>query len=159
MLIKSRYILLIVAFFCITNLIFGQESRQSGNPSYDNELANKVGADDLGMRNYILVILKTGPKRVPDGKERDEMFAGHFANIKRLADEGKLVLAGPFDGAEGWRGLFIFAVPDIGEAKKLTETDPVIIKGEMTAEYRKWYGTAALMLVGDIHEKISKKKF
>ncbi len=92
------------------------------------------------------------------GKEREEMFAGHFANMKRLAAEGKLALAGPFDGVDGWRGLFIFAVKDIEEAKQLTATDPVIIKGEMIAEYHKWYGSAALMEVARIHDTLSEKK-
>src|SRR5688572_15561110 len=48
-------------------------------PAYDPALAQKVGADARGMRKYVLVILKTGPTRVPDGPERDAMFAGHFA--------------------------------------------------------------------------------
>jgi uncharacterized protein YciI len=30
-----------------------------------------------------------------DKEARQKMFAGHFANIKRLAAEKKLVLAGP----------------------------------------------------------------
>ena len=77
-------------------------------------------------------------------------------NIKRLAAEGKLAVAGPFDGVDGWRGLFIFAVKDIEEAKQLTATDPVIIKGEMVAEYHKWYGSAAMMDVGRIHDTLSK---
>ncbi len=68
-------------------------------------------------------------------------------------------MAGPFDGAEGWRGLFIFAVSDIDEAKKLTATDPVIINGEMVAEYHKYYGSAALILVNDTHTKITKKAY
>ena len=104
-------------------------------PAFDAELAKAVGADDYGMRRYVLVVLKTGPTPMPAGKERDEMFKGHFANINRLAAEGKIALAGPFDGVNGWRGLFVFAVPDIEEAKRLTATDPVISSGEMVAEY------------------------
>ena len=46
---------------------------------------------------------------------------------------------------------------DIEEARKLVATDPVIIKGEMTAEYHKYYGSAALMLVGKAHEKLVRK--
>lgn len=126
-------------------------------PEYDEALARSLGADEYGMRNYVLVILKTGPNRVPDGPERDEMFRGHFANMQRLAGEGKLALAGPLDGVDGWRGLFVMAVPDIEEAKKLAATDPVIIKGEMVAEYHKYYGSAALMTVGDLHKRIAKK--
>ena len=126
--------------------------------AYDAELARSLGADENGMKRYILVILKTGPNKVPAGPERDEMFKGHFANMNRLSAAGKLALAGPFDGVEGWRGLFIFAVTDIAEAKALVATDPVIIKGEMVAEYHAYYGSAALMLVRDAHDRIAKKR-
>lgn len=128
-------------------------------PHYDAELAKKLGADDYGMRQYVLVILKTGPKSMPKGKERDAMFAGHFANMKRLVGEGKLALAGPLDKVDGWRGLFILSVTDIEEAKKLVATDPVIINGEMIAEYHKYFGSAGLMMVSETHEKIAKKSF
>src|SRR5258706_7109810 len=67
-------------------------------PKYDAELAKKLGADERGMKNYVLIILKTGPNDATiKGKERDDIFAGHFANIARLADEGKLAVAGPFE--------------------------------------------------------------
>jgi uncharacterized protein YciI len=125
---------------------------------YDAALAKRLGADEHGMRHYVLVILKTGPKRMPEGKERDAMFAGHFANIGRLAKEGKLAVAGPFsDDPAGWRGLFVFAVDDVDEARRLTETDPVIRNGEMVAEYHSWYGSAATMLVAELHEKLTPK--
>ncbi len=123
---------------------------------YDAELAASVGADDYGMRKYVLVVLKTGPTPAPAGKERDAMFKGHFANMKRLAAEGKLAVAGPLDGVDGWRGLFIMAVPEIEEAKRLVATDPVITKGEMVAEYHRYYGSAALMLVNEHHNKVAK---
>jgi len=123
---------------------------------YDAALAERVGANDNGMRQYVLVILKTGPNRVPDGEERDAMFRGHFANMKRLAEAGQLAYAGPLDGADGWRGLFIIAVTDIETAKEIVATDPVIIKGEMVAEYHKHFGSAALMLVNEMTAKVAK---
>jgi uncharacterized protein YciI len=128
-------------------------------PAYDETLARSVGADEMGMRRYVFVLLKTGPNKMPAGAERDAMFKGHFANMKRLSDEGKLVLAGPYDGVDGWRGMFVFAVPTIPEAKQLTETDPVLVHGEMVAEYHTYYGSAALMLVREAHDKVAKKKF
>lgn len=129
------------------------------NPAYDAALAQSLGADDLGMRRYVLVILKTGPTPLPQGPERNEMFKGHFANINRLAAEGKLAVAGPLDGVEGRRGIFILAVADIDEARRHVGTDPVIAKGEMVAEYHAYYGSAGLMLVNATHEKVAKKKF
>ena len=128
-------------------------------PVFDAALAERVGADERGMRRYVLVILKTGPTRVPDGPERDAMFAGHFANMERLAKEGKLALAGPFaKDPDGWRGLFVFAVTDIEEARALTATDPVIVKGEMVAEFHPWYGSAAVMTIPETHERVTPPK-
>lgn len=133
---------------------FGQAAVEKA--PYDAALARSVGADENGMRAYVLVVLKTGPNKVPAGPERDAMFKGHFANMGRLSAEGKLALAGPFDGVDGWRGLFILAVSDIEEAKQITATDPVIASGEMVAEFHKYYGSAALMLVRHEHDKVTK---
>ncbi len=135
------------------------EAPTATTSKFDAELAKSVGADDYGMKKYVLVVLKTGPKQMPKGEQRDAMFKGHFANMKRLADEKKLAVAGPFDGADGWRGLFILAVADIEEAKKIVATDPVIINGEMIAEYHKLFASAAMMLVPEGHGKVAKKSF
>lgn len=125
-------------------------------PRYDAELASSLGADERGMRSYVLVILKTGPKNIEDKAERAKIFEGHFANMGRLAAEKKLVLAGPLDGKEGRRGIFVMATPDIEEAKRHVATDPVIISGLMEADYHKLYGSAALMMVNEVHDKIKK---
>lgn len=129
------------------------------NPEFDAAAAKRLGADAMGMRNYVLVILKTGPKKMAPGAARDAMFAGHFANIKRLSEEGQLVVAGPSDGVDGWRGIFIFAVADVAAAKALTETDPVLVNGEMVAEYHKIYNSAALMDIPTLHKKSAEKVF
>lgn len=159
----SKLALLTAALALLSLLNESASAQNAGaalaNPAYDEELAHTVGADERGMKSYVLVILKTGPNKVPAGAERDEMFSGHFANMTRLSAEGKLALAGPLDGVDGWRGLFILAVSEIEEAKKLVATDPVVIKGEMSAEYHKYYGSAALMLVRDAHKKVARKQF
>lgn len=127
-------------------------------PQYDAALAQSLGADERGMRPYVFVILKTGPKNVEDKAERAKIFEGHFANMGKLASEKKLVFAGPLDGKEGRRGIFVIATPDIEEAKRYVATDPVISSGLMEAEYHKLYGSAALMMVNDVHNKIQKKQ-
>ena len=128
-------------------------------PAYDAELARRYGADERGMRPYVLVVLKTGPTPVTDPEKRKAMFAGHFANMERLGQEGKLVLAGPFEkNADGWRGLFVFAVPDVEQARALVATDPVVSNGEMVPEFHPWYGTAAVMAINEIHPKLQPPK-
>lgn len=146
---------------CLAGLDCGTAEAATENiatvaPTYDRALAERLGADERGMRAYVLVILKTGPTRVPDGEKRNEMFAGHFANMDRLSKAGKLVLAGPFtDDPDKWRGLFVFAAADVDEAKRLVDTDPVIVNGEMVAEYHRWYGSAATMMLPEIHDKLT----
>lgn len=152
-------IAILLAIFVFSIIGLAQNKSDTKNSNFDGELAKKLGADKMGMKHYILVILKTGPTNVPAGKERDEIFKGHFANIHRLADEGKLAIAGPFDETNGWRGMFIFNVETIEDAKKLTETDPVVKSGLMTPEFHKLYCSAALMEVNDIHQKIAETNF
>ena len=157
---KDIWRMLVLAGFMLAMAIsISAQDTLSGapkNPKFDAELAKKLGADKMGMKNYVLVLLKTGPKNIPQGKERDEIFKGHFANIHRLAGEGKLVVAGPFDGEGGWRGMFIFNVTTVEDAKALTATDPVVKSGLMVPEYHKLYCSAALMEVGGIHERIAQ---
>lgn len=131
---------------------------QDAPAAYDAAKAQAWGANDQGMRAYTFVLLKTGPKRMPAGPERDAMFKGHFANIQRLANEGLLVYAGPLDGVDGWRGLFIFATADLEAARQAVETDPVVVNGEMVAELHKHYGSAALVGVNDQHKRLIKPK-
>ncbi len=129
-------------------------------PTFDPALAQKLGADARGMKNYVLCILRTGPKDASiQGKEREEIFAGHFANINRLADEGKLAVAGPFGkNDKGYRGIYIFNVATIAEAEKLVVLDPAVKGGVFIPELIPWYGSAALMTVSETHKKLQKPK-
>lgn len=137
--------------------VFAQTPKPPESPTIDAQLAKRLGADERGMKSYVMVILKTGPAKVEAGKERDEIFKGHFANIMRLAKEGKLVVAGPFDDNNDWRGMFIFNVTTVEEAKALTDTDPVVKSGVMVPEFHKLYCTAALMEINGIHERIAQQ--
>lgn len=151
---KPIRISLFVALLCVGAIV------TAGEPAYDAELAKKLGADERGMKTYVLCILKTGPKDAEiKGDERKEIFAGHFANIGRLADEGKLAVAGPFGkNDKTYRGLYIFNVPTIEEAEKLVTLDPAVKAGVFVPELTLWYGSAAMMVVNDTHKKIEKPK-
>jgi uncharacterized protein YciI len=154
---KRASLAICLAMFFSMQAAFAQSEPAAPLPQYDAELAKSLGGNDSGMRSYVLVILKTGPNKVAEGPARTKMFEGHFANMQRLAAEKKLAFAGPLDGALGRRGIFIMATPDIEQAKNYVATDPVIVSGEMVAEYHKLFGSAALMMVNDVHNKIRKK--
>lgn len=150
-------IALLAIFIVSTTSVFAQAPEKPTNPNYDSALAKKLGADERGMREYIMCFLKTGPLTVEDPAKLAELRKGHFGMIGRLAKEGKLILAGPFTDGGEFRGIYLFDVKTIEEAKKLTETDPSIKEGLFKVEFIKWYGSAALMQVNDTHGKIAKK--
>ena len=119
-------------------------------------LAQEVGADDYGMRTYVMALLKSGPNRSADSLSRATLQRAHLDNIIRLAKEGKLVLAGPFlDGGE-IRGIYVFAVENLEEAKTLTETDPAVQAGSLIMELHPWYGAAGLMKLEEIQKQITR---
>jgi uncharacterized protein YciI len=125
---------------------------------YDAALAAKLGADERGMKMFVMCILKTGPNDSSiKGKERDDIFAGHFANINNLAEQGKLAVAGPFEKNDRtYRGLYIFNVSTIAEAEKLVVLDPAVKAGIFVPELTLWYGSAAMMTINDVHKRITK---
>jgi uncharacterized protein YciI len=125
---------------------------------YDSLFAKKLGADDYGMRQYVMAFLKAGPNRSQDSIERTKLQRGHLDNITRLAEEGKLVLAGPFLDDGELRGIYIFDVKTIEEAELLTKTDPAIQAGSLIMELKPWYGSAGLKELNNIHKKISKNE-
>ena len=143
-------------FFCLALPAFAQTT----NPNYDSTLAKTLGADEYGMKMYIMVLLKTGPKTEEDKVKRDSLFAGHLANISRLAELNKLAVAGPFGKNDaGLRGIFILNVSTVEAADELLQTDPAIAAGLLLPELYPWYGSAALPQYLKDHDKVWKTKF
>lgn len=151
-------ILLIVIAFSITN--YGQTAtkKSPSKKTYDAKLAKRLGADEMGMKTYVFAMLKRGKIKFDDTK-RQELINGHLKNIGRLAEEGKLVLAGPFMDDADWRGIYIFNVKTVEEAQKLVETDPAINAGVFEFELHPWYGSATLTEIMKMHKTIQKKDF
>lgn len=128
--------------------------------AFDPALAERLGADDYGMRRYVLAILKSGPTQMEAGPERDALFAGHMATIQRLAGEGKLAVAGPFGPNDlEFRGIFVLNVATVDEARALVENDPTVQAGVFVVELLPWYGSAALGVVNETHSRIQRRSF
>ncbi len=151
---KTIITILLFMFFAIWT------NGQTTNPKYDSTLAIKLGADEYGMKNYILVMLKTGSNKTTDKVMIDSCFNGHMANINRLVYLEKLIVAGPLDkNDKTYRGIFILNVSTIEEANTLLQTDPAVKEKLLEAELYKWYGSAALSEYLDASDKIWKKNF
>ncbi|MBK9285806.1 MAG: hypothetical protein IPM51_16035 [Sphingobacteriaceae bacterium] len=146
-------------YFAIILLLTCFVSNAQENKNYDATLAKKLGADDYGMKQYVMAFLKKGPNRTQDSATAAKLQSAHLANINRMAQNGELVVAGPFLDEGEIRGIYIFNVETIEAGKKLTESDPAIQAGRLIMELHPWYGSAALMQVNDTHNKIQKKDF
>ena len=132
---------------------------QNTNPKFDQALATSLGADEYGMKSYVLVILKSGSNKTTNKDTLNLLFRGHMSNIQRLAEQKKLVIAGPLgNNDKNYRGIFIFNVKTLAEAKELLITDPAVQQKLFDAEMYEWYGSAALPEYLKTHEKIEKTK-
>ncbi|HMW39748.1 MAG: YciI family protein [Saprospiraceae bacterium] len=126
---------------------------------FDQALADSLGADAYGMRNYYLVMLRTGPAVIEDKSIRDSLFRGHMNNISQLAESGQLVVAGPLAANSlQYRGLFIFKCSSEEEVRALLQADPTIEAKLFDADIIRWYGSAALPCYLPYHRKIEKTR-
>ncbi|WP_419868988.1 YciI family protein [Chryseobacterium sp. CT-SW4] len=126
---------------------------------FNEELATSLGADQYGMKAYTMVMLTTGTAKIEDQSKKDELMKGHLNNIGRLADEGKVVVAGPFleKNKQNFRGMFIFNTGSKEEAEKWVKTDPAVQAGIFSYEIFSWYGSAALPLYLKHHKEIARE--
>lgn len=152
---------IVLILFLATILFMSCQTKNESNNAVTKtkDLATELGADDYGMKNYVIAFLKRGPYRDQDSTEAANLQRAHMDNINRLANEGFLIVAGPFLDDGEIRGIYIFNVSSIEEAEALTKTDPAIQAGRLEMELHPWYGSAALMKVNEMHQKLAKKEF
>ena len=112
------------------------------HPWWSEDVYKKAATSPLTMETVYFGFLKKGPNR----KERDdknpevqELQKAHLANINRLAETKKLVMAGPFGDDGDYRGIFVFRVGSLKEAQDLTATDPMIKIDRLRVDLHPWH--------------------
>ena len=121
---NNIFSILLILFLCPYLSVF-VHAQEEDKPKYE-------------MKTYQMVFLYKGENRNQDSLEVEKIQAGHMANIQRLADEGKLIVAGPFLDDKDLRGIFIFDSESEVEVKASVETDPAIIAGRLRYEIHPW---------------------
>ena len=99
----------------------------------------KKPTEPIKLTTAYLGLLTRGAKWTPEKTPAtEELQKAHMANINRLAEMKKLVVAGPFGDDGNLRGIFVFKVASIEEAKALAETDPAVIAGRLAIDMHPW---------------------
>jgi uncharacterized protein len=118
--------------------VFAQESKKA-----ESEAAQ--APPKIEMTTYYVGLLYRGPKWSPEETEERKLIQeGHMAHIGKMADSGKLLLAGPFMDDGKLRGIFVFRVGSLEEAKALAEQDPAVQAGRLIVELHPWYSAKGI---------------
>lgn len=97
------------------------------------------------MTRYVVGFFHKGPNwTAGETAETRRLQEGHLANFQKLADAGKLVVAGPFGDNGEMRGMLIFKLESVEEARTLMEADPTLKAGRLTLDLHPWFAAAGL---------------
>ena len=125
---------------CLVVVAFGSVAGEETKPATSS--AAHASGTPMEFDSFILVLL-VRPASVPDlpKAQLDQLQEGHMANMRRLAEEGKLFKAGPTEDFSGRnvRGIFILKTDSVDQAKEWVATDPSVKAGRLAPEFMKWY--------------------
>jgi uncharacterized protein YciI len=108
------------------------------HPWWSEDVMKKPSAP-VKLTTAYLALLTRGAKWTPEKTPAtEELQKAHLANINRLAEMKKLVVAGPFGDNGQLRGIFVFKVASIDEARALAETDPAVKAGRLAMDIHPW---------------------
>ncbi|HZE14008.1 MAG TPA: YciI family protein [Chthoniobacterales bacterium] len=127
-------LLLVGAFCCFAAALHAEEPKPAATVTPHTNAP-------IEFDSFIVVLLVRAPN-APDmpKAQLDELQEKHIANIHRLADEGKLLKAGPMEDLSGRnvRGMYILKTDSLDQAREWVATDPTVKAGRLAPEFLKW---------------------
>jgi uncharacterized protein YciI len=105
---------------------------------------------------YYVVFLRPDPARKPLAKEEGERIQNaHMANIFKMADDGYLAAAGPFENdPPPISGVFVMKAKSIDDARRIAGEDPTVREHRNTIDVHAWRGPAG---IGDEYFRLHKE--
>jgi uncharacterized protein len=98
------------------------------------------------MKRYVFMLLKKGDNRTQDSTEAVKIQEQHMAHLNKMAETGKLILAGPFEEGGDHRGLLVFDIETLEEALELEGEDPAVKSGRLKMDAFYWWAAKGTVL-------------
>ncbi len=106
---------------------------------YRRNKAENPDSPDV-MEQYQLGFLVKGKNWTSKPSPREEKLQSeHLSYINRMAEQGRLRAAGPFDGQDRLRGLLILQEGSMEEALRLVRGDPKVKSRDLAVEMHPWW--------------------
>ena len=103
--------------------------------------------EEYEMAAYQVAFYRKGPNWTPSTTpEHQKIQQEHMAHIGKMADTGKLIIAGPFTDNGDLRGMLIFRLDSPEEAKALAEQDPAVKAGRLVLEWHPWFAAKNIVV-------------
>ncbi len=139
--------LIFVLFVFACGINYAQQTKTLSKNKPSSKPKESKSLDKEEMKTYYLVFLKSGPNRGQDSVTAAEIQKGHMAHLTKMYNEGKMDLAGPIMKKEqDIRGICVYNVASLEEAKALAESDPAVKSGRLIVEILPWYSMKGAVL-------------
>ncbi len=91
---------------------------------------------------YELIVLRRATDAAPLDETTENLIQGqHLGHFAAMKDAGHLKVAGPLieQPDDSWRGICLYQVGSLSEARRLAESDPAVRAGRFSIDAMNWY--------------------
>ncbi len=129
--------ILALAFLGMSVPAWAQAPAASASPApAPSPGAWRAGEPPAEMTTYQFVMLVKGPKWT--GQSNPDLMKQHLAHLRSMWAAGKMVIAGPLTDDGSTRGLCVYKVGSLDEARALASDDPAVKSGHLAVEAHPW---------------------
>lgn len=129
----------ILIAFCMSWFSTTLWSQESLDSATFETFEYKDGDSIYVMQKYFLVFLLRGENKIENKEKAAQIQKDHLAYLGDLYKKGIICMNGPTGGAGDLRGMTVYRVKSLEEAKKLAEGDPAVKAGSLKVKVEPWW--------------------